>query len=306
MERMCESMCVIMMNDWIKPLTHNLNTLHDLKLSEDQVIAMFNKDDPKQGSRPKRMSKQSSQSMYVARTYTDCLEVVKITGHSNLYRVDDSLVVYLAAQPLANCWQSQDAEEEEEYTSEQLTELEAVQLDKEQNPAGEDLDAMQVDREGEPSRSECDSGAFTAYGEHQGCVHFPDPEELHGYTFLARALAIGSIVNNNIVYLTEEDTAKCAQLGLSISMASKIHRMNESVSRQTGDMCDGTSSTSGTVVLPYQGKITTTDEDHSGGDMYTEIPSEHVDTVDASNYYPKRSLPSTFHIEDPTTKHVRK
>ena len=55
----------------------------------------------------------------------------------------------------------------------------------------------------------------------------PNPENELGYTFSARLIAVGSIINKNIMYLTEEDERLCDELGIYRDLTAKIKRAEE-------------------------------------------------------------------------------
>lgn len=63
----------------------------------------------------------------------------------------------------------------------------------------------------------------------------PNPEQVHGYTFSAKVVAMGSLVDGRIGYLTDSDTHRCADLGIYTSMAGKLQRSHAAGERKSKD-----------------------------------------------------------------------
>lgn len=200
---MSHNMAVILMKDWIRPLTLKLNESYDLCLTEEDLVAMIHRDDIKHMPKQKRMSKQNNNTVYKAREYPDCLEVVKLSGHTHLYLLGETLVVYIAAPPCADY----------EYA---------------------DADHCSLMEEGNTEYSKeghrCDSSYKNDY---KGGI--PNPEQSHGYTFGAHVMAIGSLLDCVIGSITVEDRAVCKTLGIYVEMAGKIQRAQEKLKDVSSD-----------------------------------------------------------------------
>lgn len=55
-----------------------------------------------------------------------------------------------------------------------------------------------------------------------------NPEQVHGYSFNSKVVAVGSLVNSHLRYLTDEDAQKCAELGIYMETSGKLERAHES------------------------------------------------------------------------------
>lgn len=202
------------MKDWIRPLTVNLKEHYNIAISEDEVVSLIKKDDFKHTTKQKRNTKHSNNFLFKVRNYPNSIEVVKINNHSRLYLVGETLVVYAAAAAASAEVEEPEPEPEAEAEAEADEEIES------------------------------DMHIPTPYGGFSGQVHgnveswetveqptynegIPDPELVHGFTFDAKLVAIGSLINNNLVHLTDTDLDKCVELGIYSQMTGKLQRAQQ-------------------------------------------------------------------------------
>lgn len=193
-------------------------------------MALINREDYKHTPKPKRVAKQINNILFKVRNYPNSLEVVKIPNHTHLYLVGQSLVVYAAAPPPC------------EYDSE----------------VGEHASSL---LQTSHCQSSLEDGSSKQAAQAEG---IPDPEQLHGYSFNAKVVAMGSLINNNLVYLTEEDADKCDELGIHVDMAGKLKRAHESMLKfsrlQDGENAEVdssvTSTTDATAAVSLSNRVT--------------------------------------------------
>lgn len=183
MERLCYNMSIVVMKDWIKPLTRNLNSQQNLSLTEEYMVSLIHMDDVKHTPKSKRLSKPTSNVLFQVRNYPNSIDLVKLPNHERLYLLGKSIVVYASAQM---CAEDGTALEEFEH---------------------------------------CDGG-YRPEG-------IPNPEIELGYTFDTKLIAVGSLVNNEVTYLTDEDMQLCESMGIYTELAGKIKRADKRTDRET-------------------------------------------------------------------------
>lgn len=89
---------MIIKNDWIKPLTRNLNKEQHLNLTEEYIISLIPNPEDKQLSKCKRTPKRPNNEYFKVRDYPNCIDLLKIPNSRYLYLLGKSLVVYVVAQ----------------------------------------------------------------------------------------------------------------------------------------------------------------------------------------------------------------
>lgn len=205
LEQLAKNLCIILVKDWIKPLTEQMNKDYNLDLTEEYIISKINK---KHMVKPKRLAKQNSNMIFKSRSFPNTMELVKISNHDRLYLMGESLVVYVMAPSSNEALEEEEEEEEEEHIEDEYAdECETLQHSK-----------MVSGVENPPkSENDCNGG-------------IPNPEECHGYSFRGSVLAIGSLVNGYVTYLTDSDADKCQELCIVMDMAGKLRRAHQNMS----------------------------------------------------------------------------
>lgn len=97
MDKLLNNMSVILMKDYIKPLTQNLNSQFNLSLSDEDLISLISKEDVKMAPK-KRVTRKPTNLMFQVRDFPECLELVKVDCSNRMYILGKSTVVYTIAQ----------------------------------------------------------------------------------------------------------------------------------------------------------------------------------------------------------------